>query len=130
MTWLAQNWIWIVLAVGVFLLMRRAGCGMGHMGGGGGHAHGGGHEPSGGAYPPTLERHEARAAVDPVSRRELPAGGSPVSAVYRGRAYYFENRENREAFEKEPEKYAGGAESGAPLEQSSREHSHRRRHGC
>ena len=33
MEWLAQNWIWIILALGLVLLMRRGGlggCGMGH----------------------------------------------------------------------------------------------------
>lgn len=30
MTWLGQNWLWIVLAIGAFFLMTRmGGCGMG-----------------------------------------------------------------------------------------------------
>ena len=34
MDWLSQNWIWIVVAIGFLLLMRRGGmgCGMGHTG--------------------------------------------------------------------------------------------------
>lgn len=31
MDWLAQNWIWIALAIGAFFLVSRAGgCGTGH----------------------------------------------------------------------------------------------------
>jgi hypothetical protein len=41
MDWLSQNWIWIALAIGAFLLFRRmgvggcgmGGCGMGHSAG-------------------------------------------------------------------------------------------------
>ena len=38
MDWLSQNWIWIVVAIGFVLLMRRGGmgCSMGHGGHGGG----------------------------------------------------------------------------------------------
>ncbi len=32
MSWLSQNWIWILLALGMVFMMRRGGmgCGMGH----------------------------------------------------------------------------------------------------
>jgi len=29
MQWLAQNWLWILLVVGFFFMMRRGGCGGG-----------------------------------------------------------------------------------------------------
>lgn len=43
-------------------------------------------------------------AMDPVSLRVL-SDGAVASAVYQGRAYYFESRENRDAFESDPTKY-------------------------
>lgn len=45
------------------------------------------------------------AAFDPVSQHTVILGGAPISAIYRGRAYYFESRENREAFETSPDEY-------------------------
>lgn len=32
MQWLSQNWIWIVFAIGIVLLMRRGGLGCGMKG--------------------------------------------------------------------------------------------------
>lgn len=35
MSWLTQNWVWIVVAIGLIWMMRRGGmpgCGMGHSG--------------------------------------------------------------------------------------------------
>lgn len=69
---------------------------------------------------------------DPVSRRAVTSAGAPISAAYRGRAYYFETRENRDAFESDPEKYLAGAPAaGQPLgsEQATADQPHRR-HGC
>ncbi|MBU6460993.1 MAG: DUF2933 domain-containing protein [Proteobacteria bacterium] len=42
--------------------------------------------------------------IDPVSQHLLPAD-TFISSIYHNRAYYFENRENRDAFENDPEKY-------------------------
>lgn len=108
MQWLAQNWMWIVFAIGILLLMRRGsmGCGMG----GHGHAHGD-------------SRHEEQHHVD--SRFKDPVSGekvnpeTAVNAMYQGRVYYFTSRENREKFEASPAQYAASAAG-----------HHHRRHGC
>jgi YHS domain-containing protein len=95
MDWLSQNWIWIALAAGAFFFMTRMG---GHgMGGSMRHSYGGGRDtapPDGGT--------DLRAVFDPVSRRSV-TGGEGISSVYRNQAYYFETRENRDAFEATPE---------------------------
>lgn len=49
------------------------------------------------------------AAFDPVSWHTVILGGTPISAIYRGRAYYFENRGNRDAFKANPGKYLAGS---------------------
>lgn len=69
---------------------------------------------------------------DPVSGRSVSAGPMPISCVYNGRAYYFESRENRDAFERNPAQYiAGSAPSGQSIgaDEPHPEHRHRRR-GC
>ena len=58
MNWLSQNWLWILLAIGVVFMMRRGGmgCGMGH-------AHHGpqeGNKSSGGTTERPAEPKEAR----------------------------------------------------------------------
>ena len=108
MQWLAQNWIWIVFAIGILLLMRRGGIGCGM--GGHGHAHG-------------ASRHEEQHHVDtrpkdPVSGEEVNPE-TAVNAMYQGRVFYFASRENREKFEASPAQYAASG--------SSRD---RHRHGC
>ncbi|MDE3022918.1 MAG: DUF2933 domain-containing protein [Pseudomonadota bacterium] len=42
--------------------------------------------------------------IDPVSQHLLPTD-TFISSIYHNRAYYFENRENRDAFESNPEKH-------------------------
>ena len=108
MAWLAQNWIWIALAAGgVFLFTRMGagGCGMG--GCGMGHSMGANRRQSGTGQPAEPGTGIGN-TVDPVSRHALPVG-SAVSTVYQDHAYYFESRENREAFESDPERYLAGA---------------------
>lgn len=73
-----------------------------------------------------------QSAFDPVSRRAVALGGTPVSAMYQGRAYYFENRDNRDAFEGNPGKYLAGfpeagQDIGSETESADRP---RRRSGC
>jgi YHS domain-containing protein len=51
---------------------------------------------------------ETQTAWDPVSRHAVALTGSPISTIYQGRAYYFESRDNRDAFESSPEKYVAG----------------------
>lgn len=71
---------------------------------------------------------EPQAAFDPVSRRAVTVGGAPVSTVFQGRAYYFESRENRDAFEANPEKYLAGSPAASQLIGSADRP--RRRRGC
>lgn len=100
MDWLSQNWIWIALAIGAFFLMTRmGGCGMGRSTRRSSGTEQGGSLPSAESGP--------RATFDPVSKHSV-AVGSAISSVYQDRAYYFENREDRDAFEANPEKYISG----------------------
>ena len=117
MEWLSQNWIWIVAGIGLVYFMTRM-HGIGHgMGMGCG---------SRSDRAPADTGANSGAAMDPVSRRMVNTSGSAISAVYRGRAYYFENRDDRDAFESDPEKYLAGAPSaGQPIEGELL----RRRHG-
>lgn len=127
MQWLSQNWIWIAVAIaGIYFMTRMHG-----MGRGMGHSMGRGYA-SDGDGPPADRETGSNTAFDPVSRRAVAAGGSAISAVYHGRAYYFENREDRDAFEADPEKYiAGSPAAGQAIgaEDAYRDRPHRR-HGC
>ncbi len=129
MQWLAQNWIWIALGIGALFFVTRmggvGGCGIGHSGS---------HRRSDGGYqnPPPAAGNRPGNLFDPVSGRAFAAGNAPFSTVYRGRAYYFESRENRNAFEADPEKYlAGSSVAGQAIgsEDAYRERP-RRRSGC
>lgn len=104
MRWLAQNWMLIVFAIGILLLMRRGGMRR-H-----GHAHGdsrhGGHD------------RVDNQSKDPVSGEKVNPE-TAVNVMYQGRVYYFASRENREKFEASPAQYAA----------SAADH-HHRRHGC
>jgi YHS domain-containing protein len=75
---------------------------------------------------------EAQTAFDPVSRHAVALGGTPISTVYQGRAYYFESRDNRDAFESNPDRYiTGGAAGGQVIGSGSPTADQpRRRHGC
>lgn len=136
MTWLSENWGWLAIAIGGFLLMTRMhgmgmGCGMagGHNGSNAAHSH---EQHSDGAI--TID-HDSRAnlgqagAIDPVSRNPIPAGTAAVSSVHNGLVYWFETRANRDTFEQEPDKYlADGTVSGQPGgAQHGPGHQH---HGC
>lgn len=112
MDWLSQNWVWIALTVGGFFLFTRmgvGGCGMGGCGMGGSM---GSNRGSAGNGPPIDQGAGPRNAFDPVSRHPLPVGAA-ISSMYRGRAYYFESRENRDAFENDPEKYLAASPAAA-----------------
>lgn len=119
MQWLSQNWIWIILVIGVILLMRRGGMGrgMGH-----GHSHGNdGHARQ--------DRESNSPRTDPDTRPKDPVNGEIVNpetalnSMYQGRVYYFASRENRDTFEASPAQYASRA--------GERDEAHRHhRHGC
>ena len=114
MEWLQQNWINLLVLVGVILFLRFSGMGCGF----------GGRrvrperslDRQGGTVTPI----ESASTTDPVSRRPVDPI-SAVATVYQGRAYYFESRENRDRFEATPEKYAEPA-SGQQAEQGHQGH--------
>ena len=118
MQWLTQNWIWILLAVGFFFMMRRGGgCGMG--GGMRGHDHHAGH---GGEMPRHADEKTVGSAIDPVNKAALDIA-TALTSVYRGKTYYFGSAENRATFEAKPEQYAGPAQADP--------HQHKtHHHGC
>ncbi len=98
MQWFSQNWIWIVFAIGIFLLIRRGGmgCGMGH-----GHPH--------------HQRESNDRPTNPDSSPKDPVNGaivnpeSAVNAMYQERVYYFSSRKNRDTFDAKPAQYAARA---------------------
>jgi YHS domain-containing protein len=114
MEWLSQNWAWLIFVVGVFMLMRQGGmgCGMGL-----GHANDGPNPQTGGA-----DRDQNTRPKDPVNG-EFVNPETAVNSMYQGRVYYFASRENRDAFEGEPSKYASSEAARTVRHQ----HHH---HGC
>lgn len=113
MQWFAQNWIWIILIIGFFFLMRRGGCG----GGMNRHDH---HD--GDAQHSAEENKPAISAIDPVNNATLDTAVA-LTSVYRGKTYYFASAENRAIFEAKPEQYVGSDQSDA--------HQHKtHHHGC
>lgn len=108
MTWFSNNWLFVVLAIGVLLFLMRGR----HMAFGG-HRSTHHHADGDGDAPP----------IDPVSGETVTRDGA-VATFHRGRAYYFASRENRERFEAEPDKYA------APQADDAKAQRHRRHGGC
>lgn len=101
------GWGWVV-ALGVApLILALAPClimcafGFCMMGKGMGGQQSGGNSAAGQGMGPG-------AAIDPVTRRVL-SDDAAASAVYQGRVYYFESRENRDAFESDPGMYLAEA---------------------
>lgn len=80
----------------------------------------------------TNDENPSGTLFDPVSGRAVAAGSMPISSIHRGRAYYFESRENRDAFESNPEKYlVGSAATGQPIGSGDADRERpRRRRGC
>lgn len=134
MSWLSQNWIWIVVGIAIawYLMSRGAHAHGGHMGGGllggmghGGHGSAGGDEPR--QAPPGANAPEA--AIDPVGGQAVRASDA-LTSIYQGKIYYFASKENRERFEAAPQDYAHKA-AGQPLQSPERtEYRPRRRGGC
>lgn len=94
MAWLEQNWISVLLVIGVIFMMRRMGCG---SSGTGGHYHG---DYSEGGAPPQSESN-----TDPVNGDTVDPQIA-LTSVYQGRTYYFASRENRDRFEASPAQFA------------------------
>ena len=127
MNWLTQNWIWVAVAVGGFFLMTRM-HGMGGMGGCGGGQGENGH----GGSPTTssdASGSDPGTTIDAVSGHALSPGGTAASSVFHGHAYYFESRENRDAFESDPEKYLAAAPQAGRVLAPAGDRPHRH-HGC
>jgi len=123
MTWLNDNWIWIAVAIGAFLLMTRMGgmgCGMAGMG----HRRNGDGSTDGDINPNSAQP----GAIDPVSRHPV-APAHAVMGAYHGRIYSFESRENRETFDREPEKYLADDNVIGQTAGNSNAAAHRH-HGC
>ncbi len=146
MSWLSQNWIWILLAVAVawFAMRRGFGAQGGHIGGHGaggllggmghgGHGYGGhdGHDREQGGEPAQTaqESNAPEAAIDPVSGEAVRTQHA-LTSIYQGKIYYFSSKDNRERFEAAPQDYAHKA-AGQPLQAPERAESRpRRRGGC
>jgi YHS domain-containing protein len=137
MSWLAQNWVWVVLGVAIawFAFRGRLGHAGGHSGllggmGHGGHAsHGAAHGDHGGQPDTRSAASAPEAAVDPVSG-EAVRTAQALTSVYQGKIYYFASKENRDRFEAAPQEYAHKAAGHAlpPAEAASERP--RRRRGC
>lgn len=157
MDWLSQNWILVLLAVGVAIFLFRSGglggLGGGHGGGlgdllgglggghgghgGGGHGgfggHGGGHGGSGGHGGGHDDNprpsNPPEAAIDPVSGAPVRTADA-LTSLYQGKIYYFASKENRDRFEAAPQEYALKA-AGHPVRAAEAAHERpRRRGGC
>lgn len=133
MSWLAQNWIWVAIAIGVawFFLRGRA---HGHAGGAGGLLDAlGGHGSRGShaAHPQAAApAHPPDSAIDAVSG-EAVRTAQALSLVYQEKIYYFASKENRERFEAAPQEYAHKTAGHAvQAAEPARETAHRRHGGC
>lgn len=109
MAWLGQNWIFILVVIGVIFMMRRGGMGCGSSAG---RQHHGGQGES-------VSQPESESNIDLVSGQTVDSQ-TAVTSVYQGRIYYFATRENRDHFEAAPEQYAA---------KSQGEHEHGHQHG-
>lgn len=95
MAWLEQNWVFILLVIGVIFMMRRCGIGCGSVVGR--HRHSGDSEG--------VSQSETESNIDPVDGQAVDPQ-TAVTSVYHGRIYYFATRENRDRFEASPERFA------------------------
>ena len=137
MSWLTQNWVWVVVAIAIawFFFRGRLGGALGglggHGGGFGGHGsgHGGGqgsHDEQPGSARPA---NAPEATIDAVSG-EAVVTAQALSTVYQGKIYYFASKENRERFEAAPQDYAPKA-AGQPVRSAEPAYERpRRRGGC
>lgn len=130
MSWLTQNWVWVVIGVAIAWFALRGGLGRlgGHAGGHGGGTLGGmGHGGHGGETAERPPANAPEAAVDPVSGEAVRTAHA-VTSIHEGKVYYFASRENRERFEAAPHEYAHKA-AGHPIRPAAAERP-RRRGGC
>ncbi len=102
MSWLAQNWVWVVVAIAIawFLFRGRFGGVLESLGG-----HGGGHSLQDEQPERARLANAPEAAVDAVSG-EAVRTAQALSSVYQEKIYYFASKENRDRFEAAPQDYA------------------------
>jgi YHS domain-containing protein len=146
MNWLAQNWVWVVLGVGIAWFVLRGGHGgllggLGHGGHGGfggplgGLGHGG-HGGLAGGHGGYDDQPEARAGASAPEAAIDPVGGEAVrtaqalTTVYQGKIYYFASKENRDRFEAAPQEYAHKAAGHPVRAPEAVDERPRRRGGC
>jgi len=123
MDWLSQNWLWVVIGIGVAYYMFRGNLG-GQMGRGGGSGSG---DSGNASYADSRAAASApEAAVDPVSG-EAVRTAQAVTSLYQDKIYYFASKENRDRFETAPQDYAHRV-AGHPV--AGQERRPRRRRGC
>ncbi|OGA68302.1 MAG: hypothetical protein A3G81_02785 [Betaproteobacteria bacterium RIFCSPLOWO2_12_FULL_65_14] len=141
MSWLAQNWVWVVVGIAIawFFFRGRLGGLLESPGGYGGH-HGGGLGGHGSAHGGGAGAQEAQpdsaglanapdAAIDAVSGDAVRTAQA-LSSVYQGKIYYFATKENRDRFEAAPQEYAHKA-AGHPVRPVETSYERpRRRGGC
>jgi len=132
MNWLAQNWIWVAVAIGAAFLFLRGSTGRHAAGHGGALGHMGHSAEAGGGHhaqtqAPALSAPEA--VIDPVGGEPVRTSGA-LTSVYQGMIYYFASKENRDRFEASPQEYASKA-AGHPVSRAGAEYERpRRRRGC
>lgn len=95
MAWLGQNWISILLVIGVIFMMRGGGMGCGPSAGI--HHHSKNSE--------SVPQPKSESNIDPIDGQPVDTQAA-VTSVYQGRIYYFASRENRDRFEASPEQFA------------------------
>ncbi len=133
MDWLTQNWIWVVIGIGVAYYYFRGnlgGHGAGHggvMGMGHGAGAAGGESRNGNYADSRTTASAPEAAVDAVSG-EAVRTAQAVTSLYQDKIYYFASKENRDRFETAPQDYAQKV-AGHPVAAAA-EQRPRRRRGC
>ena len=108
MSWLSQNWAWMIIAIAIALFFFRGALRQhaGHGGVGGfGDDFGGGHLGHHAQPEDRLVANAPEAAVDPVGGQAVRTAEA-LTSIYQGKIYYFASRENRERFEAAPQEYA------------------------
>jgi YHS domain-containing protein len=134
MGFMALNWLWIVIAIGLAFYFFRRNSGKTASGEGtdsrksldGPRPH----EDAGhGVQPASVsDVNTPDAAIDSVSGKPLSTAGA-LTSVHLGKVYYFSNKENRDRFEASPEEFAEKA-AGHAVPGSDAQPEHRHRHGC
>jgi YHS domain-containing protein len=134
MGFMALNWLWIVIAIGLAFYFFRRNSGNTTIGEGadsrklldGPRPHeGAGH----GVQPASVsDVNTPDAAIDSVSGKPLSTAGA-LTSLHLGKVHYFSNKENRDRFEASPEEFDGKA-AGHAVPGSDAQLAHRPRHGC